>query len=537
MRRSFRLSCPRPGRTARRFLVLVSAMALPCSAIADPPVPNTHADMPGMNHSDMTAPKTPQILPGYGSGGFPITTKVPKAQQFFDNGMQLAHAFAHKAAIGAMEEAVRLDPACAMCLWGEAWTSGPTINFGKTETELAPLEEMANKAAKLAETAGTDRERALIHALQLRYKDGGGGKPGDLAFAKAMAALAGRYPEDSEIAIMAADAWLMTKADTPEDWKLNAELAMPLLEAVLKRNPNDTGAIHFYIHATEMAGVPALAEPFADKLVALAPKASHLVHMPSHTYYWVGRYQDAANVNMRAVAIGIEDAKELGLPAPEGVWGLPYHAHNVTYGLGGALEAGDAHIALALGRPLVERSQKSEQAGAYEQLIAANGYFALALFVDPAEVLALPQPRLPIVVVAWHYARGEAFARKGDAGKVQAEAMAIRALTGAIADDGSRQAQQMTFIARNVLAGRAAMMLKRPADAALAFQQAAEIQESKEFSSVSDPPAWYYPVRRDLAEALLASGDRKGAKAEASAALAYRVKDPGTEAFLRRLNQ
>ena len=520
----------------RRLAILIVSFVASSAAIADPPTPTTRTDMhDGMGHADMTAPKTAQIMAGYGNGGFPITTTVPRAQAFFNNGMQLAHAFAHKAAIAAMTEAVRLDPACAMCLWGQAWASGPTINFGKTEEELGPLAELTEKAAKLADTKGTDRERGIIHALQLRYKDGGGGKPGDLAFAKSMMALAARYPEDSEIAVMTADAWLMTKAETEEEWKLNADLAMPLLEGVLQRHPTDVGAIHFYIHATEMAGVAGRAEPYADKLEALAPKASHLVHMPSHTYYWVGRYQDAANSNMRAVELGIANAKALGLPAPDGVWGLPYHAHNVTYGLGGALEAGDARTALALGRPLVQVSQAKDKAGAFNQLIAANGYFALAVFAEPAEVLALPTPKLPFLTVAWHYARGEAFAREGNANGVRNEAFAIRSISGDIPDDGSKQAQQLTFIARNVLAGCAAMMDKRWSEAVLAYQQAAEIQESKDFSSVSDPPAWYYPVRRDLAEAMLASGDSKGAKIQAEAALAYRAKDPGSLALLKRL--
>lgn len=490
----------------------------------------------GMNHADTTAPRVPQLLPGYGSGGFRVTTTVPSAQAFFDNGMQLAHAFAHKAAIAAMAEAVRLDPRCAMCLWGQAWASGPTINYGKTTDELAPLEIMANKAAELAKTHGTDRERALIHALRLRYRDGGGGKPGDLAFAKAMNTLAARNPTDNEIAVMAADAWLMTEAKTADDSKLNAETAMPLLEGVLKRRPDYTPAIHFYIHATEAAGVPALAERHADRLATLAPRASHLVHMPSHTYFWVGRYQDAADANVRAVAIGVENATALGLPPPNGVWGLPYHVHNVTYGLGGALEAGDAKSALALGRPLVERSQERNAGSPFSQVIAASGYFALARFGEPAEVLALPRPKLPTLVAAWHYARGEAMARNGDAAGVRAEAAAIHGGTGKLSDeDGSRQAQQLTLIARNVLMGRAAMLEKRPADAAVAFEQAAELQEGEAFSMLTDPPGWYYPVRRDLAEALLVAGDRAGAKRQADAALTYRAKDPGTLALLDRV--
>lgn len=520
----------------RMLALLLGCMAVPAGAQDGPaPAADAHA---GMNHADMSAPKTPQILPGYGNGGFRITTGNPRAQAFFDNGMQLAHAFAHKAAIAAMAEAVRLDPACAMCLWGQAWASGPTINYGKTPDEIAPLAAMADKAAALAKDKGTDRERALIHALTLRYKDGGGGKPGDLAFAKAMNTLAMRHPDDDEIAVMTADAWLMTEAKSAEDWKVNADLAMPLLEGVLKRHPDDTPAIHFYIHATEIAGVPALAERYADRLARLAPRASHLVHMPSHTYYWVGRYQDAADANMRAVEIGIENARALGLPPPDGVWGLPYHVHNVTYGLGGALEAGDAKTALALGRPLVTRSQGRDAASPFSQVIAASGYFALARFADPAEVLALPAPKLPTLAAAWHYARGEALAKRGDAAGVRTEAAAIHGSTAKLDDeDGSRQAQQLTLIARNVLAGRAAMLDKQPAAAAIAFGQAAEIQEGESFSMLTDPPGWYYPVRRDLAAALLLAGDRAGAEREARAALAYRMKDPETLALLKQMGR
>jgi len=239
---------------------------------------------------------------------------------------------------------------------------------------------------------------------------------------------------------------------------------------------------------------------------------------------------------MRAVELGIENAKRLGLGPPDGVWGLPYHSHNVTFGLGGALEAGDADIALKLGRPLVERSQVKADAPAYAQMIAANGYYALARFADPAEVLALPKPKLPFLEAAWHYARGEAFARRNDIAAVRQEAAAIHGISGELnKDEGSLQAQAMTYIARNVLMGRAAMMEHRPQDAAVAFAQAAELQESDDFSSVSDPPAWHYPVRRDLAAALLDQGDIAGAKREAQAALKYRPRDPGTVALLSTL--
>ena len=82
-------------------------------------------------HADMAAPKAAHVARRLRVRGFTITTANPKAQAYFNNGMQLAHAFAHKASVEAMAEAVRLDPHCAMCLWGQAWASGPTINFGK----------------------------------------------------------------------------------------------------------------------------------------------------------------------------------------------------------------------------------------------------------------------------------------------------------------------------------------------------------------------------------------------------------------------
>ncbi|HEX8667906.1 MAG TPA: hypothetical protein VF727_05995 [Allosphingosinicella sp.] len=520
------------------MLLAIASLASAQAAAPETPPPgagSAHSGSGGSSHGDMAAPQVPTLLEGYGAGGFPITARASRAQAFFDNGMQLAHAFAHKAAIEAMAEAVRLDPGCAMCLWGQAWASGPTINYAKTSAEIAPLAALADRAAALAARSGTERERELIRALQQRYRNGGG-KRGDRAFAKSMAALAARHPEDKEIATIAADASLIAMGDTPKEQARNAAKAIPLLEGALKRDPDYTPAIHFYIHATEMAGAPAKAEPYANRLAALAPRASHLVHMPSHTYYWVGRYQDAADANMRAVELGIENAKRLGLPPPDGVWGLPYHAHNVTFGLGGALMAGDSKTALALARPLVARAQSSETATPFQQLMAASGYAGMALFTDPAEVLALPAPKGPFLLAAWHYARGEAFARKGDAAGVRAEAKAIRGVPGAHGkEDGSLQAQQMTAIARDVLNGRAAMMEQRHAEAAAAFRAGAKLQENDDFASIADPPAWYYPVRRDLAAALLAGKDVEGARREAQAALRYRAKDPGSLAILEKI--
>src|SRR5438309_429929 len=45
------------------------------------------------------------ILPGFGTGGFPVRTDDKQAQAWFDQGMRLAHAFNHFEATAAFKEA------------------------------------------------------------------------------------------------------------------------------------------------------------------------------------------------------------------------------------------------------------------------------------------------------------------------------------------------------------------------------------------------------------------------------------------------
>ena len=497
-----------------RKLLLISVMLL--YGAAPPAAPATLPADPSHWCGDPVEPSPhPGIMKGYGGGGFAIRTNVPAAQAFFDNGMQLAHAFAHKAAIAAFQEARRLDPACAMCAWGEAWSSGPTINYGIGPDDRKKLADIVETAEKLA-AGGSANEKALIDALKARYAD----DKGNRAFAEKMDALATANPADDELAVIAADA-LMIDSDYQAS-KMPRPVA--LLETVLKRNPDYTPAIHFYIHATELAGYADRATPYADRLAALAPAASHLVHMPAHTYFWIGRYADAATTNVRAVEISDENAKRQKLAEPDGRWTLAYYGHNVSFGLAGALMAGDAQSGLALARPVVAMAARSAQLTDGREYPVGRAYVALAILAPPAEMLAVADPGAgnPSARQSWHYARGEAFARQGDVKAVLQEADAVQ--KGATpADD--KVGQQIGHVAKLVLEGRAAMLSNRPADAAKKFTKAADIEEANPLGGTSDPPAWWYPVRRDLAAALLADGKAEQAVAAADASLKRRPHD------------
>lgn len=471
-----------------------------------------------------SVPAATALLQGYGTGGFTVKTSSPEAQAYFDNGMQLAHAFAHKASIAAFRRAEQLDPACAMCVWGEAWSRGPTINYSISESVQAELAGLADRAALLAKD-NPSKEKALIAALQKRYHQGGGNGPGDMAFAQAMDALYKADPSDDEVAVLTADAWMIPASQANS--RDHLDRSVQILEQVLHRAPDNSAAIHFYIHATEMEGVAGEALPYAEKLPGLAPAASHLLHMPSHTYFWIGKYRAAENANLDAVKIDIENAARL--KPKDGVFGLPYHEHNVQYGEAATLMDGDAKEGLALATAQLQRLSSPNASSFLHQFGLSTAYFVFGRFAPLQTVASLPQPdkTLPYALAMWHYARGEADARSGDVQGVQQEAQKIAIDRDDLAKfgDSATQAQAMVDIARLVLEGRVAMMEKRWSDAEDDYRKAADIQDAK-LGVFNDPPTWWYPVRRSVAAALLAKGNPMAAEVEVNAALARWPLDP-----------
>lgn len=456
--------------------------------------------------ADDAKAEPPKMLPGFGNASMAITTSNPEAQRWFDYGLQLAHAFQHEPAKAAFAEAARLDPACAMCVWGQAWADGPTINYSISGAEKKAALKQALRAQALAANA-PEKERLLVAAVVRRYS------AGEKAWARATMDLLERYPTDDAIGVLAADAQL-TGFDDP-----GAKRAVGLLETVLARDPDHTGAIHFYIHATEWAGVPAKAVPYADRLKGLAPAASHLIHMPSHTWYRVGRYRDAAFANLEAIEADRVWIGQTAWSKPD--WEVPYFGHNVHFALGGAMMAGEAKAALSIAERFA--GLPADKLGSpWMQLTAGSAWFARGRYEDPAKVLAMAAPDAEhgFLRAMHHYGRGEALARKGDAAGVRAEALAIK-------PSGDKLLATQMTIAREVLLGRAAMIEGRYAEAGKHFRKAADRQETV-FGDGGDPPIWWYPVRRSLAAALLAQGQVVPALGQARAVLVKWPDDPMT---------
>src|SRR5262245_50763850 len=362
------------------------------------------------------ANREPPLWDGLGSITYKVSTPSAEAQAYFDQGLRLAHAFNHGEAQRAFRKAQKLDPACAMCFWGEALVLGPNINLPMQEDAAAPALAAAEKARMLAAKA-SPREQALIAAVSTRYaKDAKADRALlDAAYASAMEKVAAQFPDDNEIAVLYAESvmdlspWNYWQPGGREPTQRSVAI-VPTLERVLARDSNHPGAIHYYIHAVEASDRPERAEPYADRLRGAMPGSGHLVHMPSHIYYRVGRYLDALADNKTAA--GVDEKYLAATNAPMGVYRLGYYPHNVHFVLASAQMAGDGPTVIAAAEKLHGLIPDEVARGiALVQPIKAAPYFAHALFSPSATVMALPDPgdAIPYVKAMWHYARGIAY--------------------------------------------------------------------------------------------------------------------------------
>lgn len=473
---------------------------------------------------DMNTP--PPLVAGLGNAHLPITTSVPMTQEYFDQGLRYMHAFNHAEAIRAFRHAQRLDPNCGMCFWGEAFALGPNINAGMEATDNEPAYAAARRAHELRANA-TPLEQAYIDAIQTRYARTAPANRAslDAAFADAMAQAADRFPADDLLQVLAAEAAMDTQ---PWDYwevggrdpKGRAGDAIRRVETVLARSPDNSGAIHLYIHLAEASTDPWRSEAAAERLGRTAPQAGHLVHMPGHIYYRVGRFRDSIRANIEAVEA---DERYIASADPSPMYEYGYYPHNVHFVLTSAMMGGDGRTALEYADKLDEAiPMEMAQAVVMSQPVKAAAWFARAQFADPQSVLAAEQPPAGVdyVTGAWRYARGEAFIRLGRIAEARIEAEALQALISSgdftAMNSNNVPAQDILGIYRRVLLGRAAMAERNYTTAISELRQAADAQTRVPYT---EPPYIYYPIRRTLGAAYLLNNQPAVAEMEFLATL------------------
>lgn len=511
------------------FLV-VSFLLAGCSRDA-PPVADQNADQnAGENtaaddRAALAARAGAPLFDGMGDHRHPITTSDPDAQRYFDQGLTIDFAFNHAESARSFRAAQKLDPDCAMCYWGEALALGPNINVTSNGKAIMSDEDRiaayaAIQKAVARKDQASEKERDYIDALATRYNGDPSTprEPLDEAYADAMRTLYEKYPADDDAASLYAESLMNTM---PWDYWLDAGNPKPrtvevidALETVLARNPKHPMAIHLYIHAVEASSEPERAEPHADTLTDLVPGAGHLVHMPSHIFWRVGRYHDASEANVRAADV---DEAYIAQCNAQGFYPALYYPHNIHFLWAASSMEGRSAVAIDAARRVAAnvRLEMVRQFPTVE-FFKTIPLLALAQFGRWDEILAEPAPpaELEFSTGMWHYVRATAYARKGNLDAARTEHEQLQPLLDAedvlYLDGVDYPASTLLKIADELVQGEIAMAADEPADAVGHFETAVATQDSLPYT---EPPFWYYPTRHSLGKALLAAGQPEQAEA------------------------
>jgi tetratricopeptide (TPR) repeat protein len=456
-----------------------------------------------------SGPIAPELA-GLGTLHMPVTTSVPQAQRFFDQGLRLLYAFNHSEAIRAFREAARLDPGLAMAYWGQALGLGPNLNAPMTEENGRQAYAAIQQALTMAHGA-TPRERALIEALALRYAaDGKGDRAAlDRAYAEAMQKAAGSFDSDPDVQTLFADAqmntmpWDYWQKDRP---KPETARVLETLESVIARQPDHAGALHYHIHLLEASADPDRAAASADRLGSLMPAAGHMVHMPAHIYIRVGRYADAAEANVRAIAA---DEDYLAQCQAQGLYPVSYYPHNLHFLWAAATFEGRRAVAVEAARKVAEKVPH-HHAGALSWTadFPVTPLLAYTRFGLWQELLTEPKPpaNQPYAIGIWHYGRGLAFVARARLDAASSELAALEAVMKHEAFATTLKDLPLLTnlrIASRILDGE--LNLRRGnADAAVAsLREAVTIEDGIPYS---EPPIWHHPPRQILGAILLEAG-------------------------------
>ena len=449
------------------------------------------------------------LLEGLGDHHVPVTTDSAMAQRYFDQGMVLAYGFNHAEAERSFREAARIDPGCAMAWWGVALVNGPNINDPMT-AERVPVAWESLQQAFLASPGASDRERDLIEALATRYsQDPEADRAAlDAAYAEAMRALHEEYPDDTDIATLYVESVMDTTPWnywTPDGYaRPGIEEVISTLERVMSEDPGHPGAPHLYIHLVESSSDPYRGEAPADRLATLTPGAGHLVHMPAHIYLRIGRYKDAADANVRAVAA---DEGYLTQCRMQGIYPAGYYPHNIHFLWAGRAFNGQRGLALAAAEKLA-RTDCGDEEGFQHLLLTPLACRARFAMWDEVLATPAPDPSRAYFTGFWRYARGLAENGLGRPDSARVELARLREI---IESDELEESQvfvastpkQILTLGATILEGEIELD-HGDVDAAIALlDKATRLYDAMPYN---EPEDWYYPPRHALGAALIEAG-------------------------------
>jgi len=459
---------------------------------------------------DLAKLPAPQQIAGIGHAHIPITTRSAQVQAWFDQGLALVHCFWDYEALRAFEQAVRLDPDCAMCRWGlfqALWYAGADA---QAKEELARAKALSDKAS--------DREQRYIRAESAYVEKSG--EEGEKAYAHEMEALIDRYPDDLQARLLYAG-HLGAGYDEHAEPRAGTIYEQMLLRSVLAVAPENAAANHYWIHAVEDSGHPERALESAGRLAQLAPSSGHIVHMPGHIYYKLGDYERARTSFLASMQVDTAYMAAQHVSANDD-WN---YAHNLSYLVAACAESGryrEARThALSLAG-LADDPNSRANAGFYVIQIGATAT-RLALrygrwdeaIVHPL-AFGVPEERLEIWARDYRdglvtYARAMQSLEQQRLGEADAQARQLDALLWSLGEvklTGNQQQWRQRvsdLLATSSLELRAALAAAHgePERSAELFQRATDAERKLGYS---EPPQYSRPAEEAQGAALLRAG-------------------------------
>lgn len=433
-------------------------------------------------------PLMPKVLGPYTRT---ITTTSPLAQAYFDQGLQMVYAFTYPVAIRSFQEAQRHDPNCAMCYWGEALARGPFLNGVMSMQNAGPAYTAAQKALALLGETTEPAERGLIQAMAARYAerhDPERRAPLDSAYSHAMAEVYRALPNDLDVGALYAES-LMLLDPVRAQYRLDDPFVQSfhrVLEAMLALDLKHPGSCHLYVHATEATEDPGKAEACADFLGSSIPGASHVNHMPSHTYNRIGRWDAAVRSNIDAWHS--DQRAEFN----EGVsYAATHNLHMLFFA--GSMDGQGGVSALA-----AREYAKQVNGGVFYEALVLHRF---GRFDD---VLSLSNaPEQPLQRGLWDFARGYAHLRTGAADSARVYLARVDAaadtLPATVVMRG-HTAAQLLGITGDILRGEILREEGRLAEAIPVFERAVEQHDALRYD---EPEPLNFSARHWLGAALL----------------------------------
>jgi tetratricopeptide (TPR) repeat protein len=446
----------------------------------------SHLDAPGEVPKYVRDP-IPLYTTALGPFHRPISSTNKEAQAFFDQGFQMEYAFARLDAIRSFREAWKRDPECAICYWGEGWAWGSYLN-GPMPADQSPFAFAAMQKAISLKDKASPVERALIEALSVRYVknfEAAKRKEQDQAYADAMAKVAAQYPNDLDVVTLYGDAlFLMEPRRGTRDVNApNIKKLHGVLESVLAKDPKHPGACHLYVHATESTVKPDLAVACAEFLGSSIPGASHINHMPSHTWNEVGRWGDSVKANL--------EAWHSDLKADQGEGFAIYPDHNLHMLLYAASMDGQSGIATQAGKDYTKRTG--------DTMYQALTLIRFGRFDEVGDITKRPEREIP--AAAFDFSQGYAKLKLGDVDFAKAYLAKVKK----VADTSkiefrNHPAAQLVGILVGILDGEITRMGGDVNAAIAKFETAVKLDDEMEYD---EPEPLPFPARHWLGAALI----------------------------------